>query len=337
MSGKKSFDLYIKSTKQLIESALSDLLSKNDDLKLHKRIEYACHSKGKRLRPLMVIMGAQSVGGNPEDVMQLALAIELLHTATLVHDDILDQDEFRRNLPTIHEKWSVNDAILVGDALISLAVNLTADYGREIMKLTSETGLELCEGEYIDVSYSSIESSEKENLERIEKKSASLFRTATKCGALAAGGSSSEIKCLANYGENFGMAYQLVDDLSDMTSLSEGIPKDFRRRRMSLPLIHLRNAVNPDERERLIIDLEILAQNKKPDEKVFNRILRNLESKGSLQYCRMKIDEYINRSIKDLQPLKETVFKIYLKHLAEFLRTNSKRNMTEHIQFSIRK
>jgi len=144
---EEMFQSYVENTKQLVESELSNLVSRMGDLRLHGRIEYALLSHGKRLRPLMVILGAQSVGGNREDVISLALAIELLHTATLVHDDILDQDKFRRDIPAVHEKWSVNDAILVGDAMISLAINLTADYGRQILKITSETGLKLCDGE----------------------------------------------------------------------------------------------------------------------------------------------------------------------------------------------
>lgn len=163
---EKTFQSYVENTKQLVESELSNLISRIAGIRLHEKMEYALLSHGKRLRPLMVILSAQSVGGNQDDVMSLALAIELLHTATLVHDDILDQDKFRRNVPTVHEKWSVNDAILVGDAMISLSINLAADYGREILKIGSETGLALCDGEYMDVSITSIKISENEYLEK---------------------------------------------------------------------------------------------------------------------------------------------------------------------------
>jgi geranylgeranyl pyrophosphate synthase len=222
---RKMFQSYVENTKQLVESELSNLVSRIADLRIHEKMKYALLSRRKRLRPVMVILSAQSVGGNREDVMSLALAIELLHTATLVHDDILDQDKFRRDVPAVHEKWSINDAILVGDAMISLAINLTADYGREIMKIASETGLALCDGEYMDVSTTSTEISENEYLEKIRKKSASLFKTATQCGTIAGGGSDLEVKCLADFGEHFGMAYQLSDDLSDITSLREAFQK----------------------------------------------------------------------------------------------------------------
>ncbi len=319
---EKTFQSYVENTKQLVESELSNLVSRIADLRLHGKIKYALLSHGKRLRPLMVILSAQSVGGNQEDVMSLALAIELLHTATLVHDDILDQDKFRRDVPAVHEKWSVNDAILVGDAMISLSINLTADYGREILKIASETGLALCDGEYLDVSTTSTEISENEYLEKIREKSASLFQAATWCGALAGGGSNLEVKCLADFGEHFGMAYQLSDDLSDITSLRDGVPKDLRKRRISLSLIHLYRSSRLTEREMLLADLKILARKNHAVKKIaLDRILQNLKTKGSLGYCMKKIDEYIGQSIADIQCLRDTNFKFYLIQMAKSLRS----------------
>jgi len=319
--GEKTLQSYIENTKQLIESELSNVIFRIADLRLHGKIEYALLSRGKRLRPLMVILSAQSVGGNREDVMSLALAIELLHTATLVHDDILDQDKFRRNLLAVHEKWSVNDAILVGDAMISLAINLAADYGREILRIASETGLALCDGEYMDVSLASTEMSENNYLEKIMKKSASLFKAATRCGAIAGGGSDLEVKCLANFGQHFGLAYQLSDDLSDITSSRDGIPKDLRKRRISLPIIHLYKSSSPLEKEPLLNDLQILVRGDYAVKNIaLKRTLQNLEIKGSLSYCREKIRKYIDQSISDIQPLRDTDFKFYLIQMAESLR-----------------
>ncbi len=319
---EKKFQSYVESTKQLVESELSNLISRFADLRLHGKIEYALLSHGKRLRPLMVVFSAQSVGGNREDVMPLALAFELLHTATLVHDDILDQDKFRRGVPAIHQKWSVNDAILVGDAMISLAINLAADYGREILKIASETGLALCDGEYMDVSTTTTTKiSENEYLERIRKKSASLFKAATQCGAIAGGGSDFEVKCLADFGEHFGMAYQLSDDLSDITSRRGGIPKDLRKRRISLPLMHLYKSSSLVERETLLSDLRVLARKDHTVNKIaLDRILQNLETKGSLGYCTKKINEYVDQSIADIQSLRDTDFKFYLILMAKSLK-----------------
>lgn len=318
---EEAFQSYVVGTKQFIESELSNLISRIADLRLHEKLEYVLLSHGKRLRPLMVILSAQGVGGNREEVTPLALAVELLHTATFVHDDILDQDKFRRDIPAVHEKWSVNDAILVGDALISLAINLTANYGKEILKITSETGIALCEGEYMDVSITSIEMSEHECLEKMRKKSASLFQAATQCGAIAGGGSDLEVKSLADFGGSFGMAYQLSDDLSDITLLRDGVPRDLRKHRINLPLIHLYESESLVERETLLHDLQILARKDQAAGKIaLNRILQNLKTRGSLDYCRKKINEYINQSIADIQSLGDNNFKFYLTQMAESLR-----------------
>ena len=169
---------------------------------------------------------------------KIALAIELLHEASLVHDDILDNDSFRRNAMTVHAKWGIREAILVGDALASLSLNLAAEYGKEISKIISQTCLLLTDGEYIDTLMTNAELSEHDYFEKITKKSASLFKAATLCGAIVGGGSSLEKESLAEFGENFGIAYQIWDDLADVTSLRDGIvltPNNFQ----TLPLIHM--------------------------------------------------------------------------------------------------
>ncbi len=321
MPDEKAFQSYVENTRQLLESELLKHLSKIADLRIYGKIKYALFSPGKRMRPLLVILSAQSVGGNREDVISLALSFELLHTATLVHDDILDQDSYRRNVPAIHEKWSVNDAILVGDAMISLGINLISDYGPEILKIASETGLTLCDGEYMDVSTTSIELAGTEYFEKIGKKSASLFQAATRSGAIAGGGSYAEVKSLTNFGEHFGMAYQLSDDFFDTSSSRDGIPKDLRKRRISLPLIHLYKSSSSAEREMLINDLQILANNDAAAKEVpLTRILKNLETKGSLAYCKKKINEYVDQAIADVNPLRASDFKFYLIQMAELLR-----------------
>ena len=117
---EKTLITYISETRSRIESELSNLCHGLLDLHLHPQIEYALMSNGKRLRPMLAILSAEAVEGNRDDVMSFALACELVHTASLVHDDIIDQDETRRGIPALHRKWSVNDAIIAGDALITL-------------------------------------------------------------------------------------------------------------------------------------------------------------------------------------------------------------------------
>jgi len=315
-----NFQFYLTETKQLINSELSNLISKIPELKLRPYIEYALLSRGKRLRPILVILSTQSVGGDRDQVMPLALAFELLHTATLVHDDVIDKDNLRRGLPALHKKWGVNAAILVGDAMISLGVNLAADFGTKIMKIVSKYGLELCDGEYMDTSLSLSEITEEKYLLKTIKKSASLFKAAAQCGALAGGGSRLETMCLAKFGECLGIAYQLRDDLLDLAVQGRFVPKDLRTGRITLPLIHLHRVSNFSEREILEKDLRILANgNPEGNKDVVKRIFHSLKKASSFAYCEKKITEYIQRGLTNISPLEDTEFKIYLAQMTKLL------------------
>jgi geranylgeranyl pyrophosphate synthase len=314
------FQQYLSETRQIINLELSNLLSSISQMRLHPQIEYALLSEGKRLRPLLIILAAQSVGGDRSKVMPLALAFELVHNATLVHDDIIDGDKLRRGVPALYRKWSVNDAILAGDAMIALAINLAASFGAEVMKAVSQSALELCNGEYMDVSSSLNTTTEEEYFLKIKKKSASLFRAAMYCGALAGGGSSFEVESLAAFGENFGIAYQLRDDLLDLKLAGGFIPKDLKSGRVTLPLIHLYRVSDFSEREMLENNLRILMRGSQTaNNDAVERIFRSLVAAGSFTHCEQKITEYIQRSIASVTPLKDTEFKAYLIQMAKSL------------------
>jgi len=318
---KTSFQSYISETRQLINSGLLNLVSSISDVRLHPQIEYALLSQGKRLRPILVILSAQSIGGDQEKVMPLALAFELMHTATLVHDDIIDGDKMRRGIPALYKKWSVNDAILAGDAMIALAINLATDFGAKIMKTVSQSALELCDGEHMDTSLSLNTTTEEEYFLKIRKKSASLFKATTYCGALAGDGSIIEVESLAAFGENFGIAYQLRDDLLDMTITEGFVPKDLKSGRVTLPLIHLYKVSDFVQREKLENNLQILMKgNRAVKNAVVERVSRSLETAKSFTYCEQKINQYIEQSINSLKPLKNTKFKTYLIQMTKLLR-----------------
>lgn len=305
----------------MIDVELSNFVSNLAHLKLHPQLEYALLSKGKRLRPLLVILSAQSVGGKAEKVMPLALAFELVHTATLVHDDIIDNDQARRGLPALHVKWSVNDAILAGDAMIALAVNLASSYGEKILKTVSDSALELCDGEHMDISLSLDSATEEEYFLKIKQKSACLFRAAAYSGALASGGSPSEVNSLSTFGENFGIAYQLKDDLVDLKDPSSFISRDLRRGRVTLPLIHLYTTSNPKERQQLKRNFQKTLKNpEQHDRHDAERILKSLKASGSFDYVEQKINRYLQQAIASVKPLKNTFYKEHLVQMANWLK-----------------
>lgn len=321
MAKDNDYQLYLAETRNLVDSKLSNLSQRIADLRLIKKIEYVLQSHGKRLRPVLLLLSAQNVGAEREDVMQLALAIELLHTATLVHDDILDQDNFRRNALAAHAKWSVKEAILIGDALASFALNLAADYGGDVLKTVSQTSLLLCDGEYLDVNVTKTHLSENEYLEKIRRKSASLFKAAAQCGTIAGGGSHLEVESLSRFGENLGMAYQIKDDLADIAYLRNRVPRDLKDCRATFPLVRLYESSNAAEKESLVENLNnfmMLKDSRK--QKFWKEIRMNLKNNGSAGYCCGKIDEYLAQATLQISGLRDNCFKSYLCSMAESLR-----------------
>jgi len=317
-----AFKSYISKAKSQIESELARVVSELSGLSLHSQIEYAVLSKGKRLRPLLVVLSAESVGGNRKKVMSLALAFEFMHTATLVHDDIIDQDDTRRDRPAMHKKWSLNQAILAGDSLIALAIDLASPYGETIMKTVANSALELCDGENMDIAFSPQMMNEESYFRKIRKKSASLFQAAAYCGALAGGGTLSEVNSLSAFGENFGMAYQLRDDLLDLTNKGTDAFKDLRRGRLTLPLIHSYRNCSPHERKQIDDGLQtLLSTTSSTNTKSTKRILEIIRKTGSLEYCEKRVDEFINQAVTRISKIKEAEYRTYLVEMVKALKS----------------
>ena len=310
----EDFHSYVLGVKRLIESELEKLLSKISDVSLHPLLEFALLSNGKRLRPILTVLSAQSVGGDPKKVEQLALSFELLHTATLVHDDIIDQDTCRRGMKTLYSKWSTKGAILAGDALIAMSVNLATDFGPKIMKILADGGLEISDGEYIDAVLSLDDATEQQYFTKIEKKSASLFRCATCCGALAAGGTSLEVEALAKFGEYFGMAYQLNDDLDDLLGKNQ-ISRDLRNGNVTLPFLYLYEHGNEAVKGLMKRNFG----NRKVTLTDMEKLKDTMEEFGAFTYCKEKITEYIEKSHSSLKVVRDSKFKNYLMRFSGYV------------------
>ena len=301
---ERKYQEYLEKVREELFSEISNLLAKTESLRLKEKITYALQTRGKLLRPTLVMLSGQSVGGNWDHLKKLALTIELLHNATLVHDDILDNDHFRRDALAIYSKYGVRTAILVGDALASLSLNLSAEYNNEISKIVSQTCLSLCDGEYMDAAEITSEPSEQLYFEKIRKKTASLFKTATQCGAIAGGGTPAEIASLTEFGENYGIAYQISDDLSDIASLKEGLvpgQNDFQ----TLPFIHLYESTG--KREKYLQDLS-------PEQ-----LYGHLGKFNCLRYCSDKIKDYLSKAVVNLEHLRGSMYKSYLLKIVDNL------------------
>jgi geranylgeranyl pyrophosphate synthase len=319
---RDAFKAYISKARSEVESELARFIARLPELSLHSQIEYAVLSKGKRLRPLLVIMSAESVGGSRKKIMPLALAFEFMHTATLVHDDIIDQDDKRRDRPAIHKKWSLNQALLAGDSLIALAVDLASTYGQTIMKTVARSALDLCDGENMDITFSPKMMTEESYFQKIRKKSASLFQAATYSGALAGGGTLTEVNSLSTFGENFGMAYQLRDDLLDLTNKNPDELKDLRRGRLTLPLIHSYSHCSPDERRQIDDSLQTFLNTASTSNmKSTKRILEVIRKTGSREYCERRVDVFSHQAIAEISKLKQPMYRTYLVEMVNALKS----------------
>jgi geranylgeranyl diphosphate synthase type I len=313
---KEAFDSYIQRTKKDIESSLLELCSTLSGFKLQKRVQDAILSPGKRLRPTLVILAGEAVDGERKKMIPLSLSYELVHTATLVHDDIIDQDEIRRDRPSLYKKWSVNDAILTGDTLIALAVEIASGYGEVVLKNVARSALELCEGEFLDYAFDLEEVNEESYFRAISQKSASLFKSAAYCGGLVGDGDDLEINALSKFGENFGMAYQLKDDLLNLSSCSP-LPSDIMNVRLTFPLVMLLNANN--KYGIFKEDFESLRKRQNVDSGVIKKILMALKEEHITDRCDEKINEYVKNAIECIEPLEDNEFKSYLVQLARTL------------------
>lgn len=209
--------------KKKIDNILKNALSNREPVSLYKPGSYILNSEGKRLRPLLVLMASAAVGGKFRNAYHAAAAVEMLHNFTLVHDDIMDNAPMRRNKITLHIKYDSNTALLVGDSLLAVAYEyLLKDCdgnAKFILSAFTKGLVEVCEGQKMDMEFETKKNVNiSEYLLMIKKKTAAMAEMCCKVGAALGGGSSRHIRALGNYGLNLGIAFQIQDDLLDITA-----------------------------------------------------------------------------------------------------------------------
>ncbi len=213
----------IEQLQRMIEQSISDLSGKwslQPPVNLYEPVSYAMAAGGKRLRPTLVLLAYQLFGKEVQKAVPTALAVEVFHNFTLLHDDIMDKAELRRNLPTVHKKYSENTAILSGDAMAFMAYELLLETDlpakRETMPIFTRTALEVCEGQQLDMDFElRNDVTASEYIEMIRLKTAVLLGCALQMGALLGGATPAQASDLYQVGINMGLAFQLQDDLLD--------------------------------------------------------------------------------------------------------------------------
>lgn len=214
----------VKALQELFISELekeAKSIGKTAPSNLYQPIEYTLNMGGKRLRPVMVLLATELFGGKAEDALPAALAVEIFHNFTLLHDDIMDNADMRRNKPSVHKKYNENIAILSGDAMSIMAyrylLKTKAERLPEIASLFTETAMEVCEGQQYDMDFEDrLDVTVDEYLKMIRLKTAVLLACSFKMGALAANADAVNARLIYDFGINLGLAFQLQDDLLDV-------------------------------------------------------------------------------------------------------------------------
>lgn len=219
----KNYRAIYNKQRKIVELRIKKVFAKREPRSLYKPSAYLLESGGKRLRPLLVLLSAKAVGAKFSKAYNAAVAVELLHNFTLVHDDIMDNADKRRGRSTLHKKYDVNTAILAGDSLLSIAYEyLLKDCNgntKNILASFTKGLVEVCEGQSLDKEFELQNNvSLNEYLEMIRKKTAAMAEMCCSIGTQIGGGTKAEINALETYGRNIGSAFQIQDDLLDITA-----------------------------------------------------------------------------------------------------------------------
>ena len=216
----------------LINKELAALVRDLPDSPLGEILSYVLSAPGKRVRPLILILSAEALGTPPAQSISAALAIELVHAASLVHDDILDHGIERRGSPSALERFGPEASLLAGDWLISRSIDLISGYSQPVIRAFSRACMDMSEGELMDLSCAG---SPEDYYQCITRKTASLFSASAKIGGLISGAGEEDVARLESYGLHLGLGYQVLDDLEEFLGLDQG--KSSQKTSVTLPKI----------------------------------------------------------------------------------------------------
>lgn len=291
----------------------------HSDVELVENIgHYLVEAGGKRLRPLMVLLSARALNYTGEQHLNLAAIIEFIHTATLLHDDVVDMSNLRRGKPTANAQWGNAPSVLVGDFLYSRAFQMMVAIGSmEIMAILSNATNVISEGEVQQlVNAKNPDIGEAEYLTVIDKKTAVLFAAACEIAAVLSGATPEQRKALRAYGHHIGMAFQLVDDALDYTgdaaTLGKNVGDDLAEGKPTLPLIYAMSKGSSDQSQ--LIAEAIRAG----DASQLSAILEVVTSTGAITYTLDCAREHVNKAKKQLDTLMDNRYSQAMVQVAEF-------------------
>ncbi|SFM59920.1 polyprenyl synthetase family protein [Methanolobus profundi] len=314
----------IKKRSVHVDKGIEEYLPIDKPYELYKAARYLPDAGGKRLRPATVILAAEAVGSDLETALPAAVAVELVHNFTLVHDDIMDRDDIRRGMPAVHVKWGEAGAILAGDTLYSKAFEILTrapgepERNLKCIDILSKTCRDICEGQWMDVEFEDrTDVTKEEYLEMIEKKTGVLYAASMQIGAILGGASEEVSDAFYECGRLIGIAFQIYDDVIDMTTPEEVLGKvrgsDLMEGKKTLIAIH---ALNKG------VELKIFGKGEATTEEI-NEAVKQLEDAGSIDYVRDLALSYIAKGKELLNVVEDSESKTILMAIADYMITRS--------------
>ena len=314
----------IQDEMNLFENKFKKSLRSNVAL-LDKIMYYIIKRKGKQMRPMFVFLSAKIFGECKESTYRAATMIELLHTATLVHDDVIDESNYRRGFFSINALWKNKIAVLVGDFLLSKGLLLAVKNNDfELLKTMSSTVEDMSEGELLQIEKTrTLNITEEVYLKIIQKKTATLIAACCASGAISIGENELVIEKMRLFGEKTGMAFQIKDDLFDYLEnpiIGKPTGIDIREKKMTLPLIYTLNNVDRKTKHYII---NIIKNHHQNDEKV-EEVINLVKEKGGLKYAEEKMLHYHEEALNILKDFNENEAKKSLIDLLTFVINRNK-------------
>jgi octaprenyl-diphosphate synthase len=286
---------------------------------LDKITRYIVKRKGKQLRPMFVFLSAKVCGEMNESTYRAASLIELLHTATLVHDDVVDDSNERRGFFSVNALWKNKIAVLVGDFLLSRGLLLSVDNNDfHLLRLVSDAVREMSEGELLQIEKArKLDIDETVYFEIIRKKTASLISSCCGCGAASVTSDKNTIERMQAFGEAVGMAFQIKDDLFDYgdgSNIGKPTGIDIKEKKMTLPLIYALKKASYFEKVKIIN----IVKNNNNDPKKVAEVIDFVIRSGGIQYAEGKMKEYKDKALQLLNEFKDSDAKISLGELVKY-------------------
>lgn len=311
---------YVEDVNAAIEAALDPV----QPVDLQRACRHVPAAGGKRLRPVMALLAAEAVGGDPDDAIPFAVAVELVHTFSLIHDDMMDEDDRRRGREAVHRAWDHDTAILAGDTLFARSfevladadgpVDVLLDLQRELARATRT----ICEGQARDLALERGAGDEDTYLTMIEGKTARIFEASTRGGGLAGGADPDVADDLGAYGLHVGMAFQIRDDLLDVLAREEDLGKpvasDVRAGKRTILYLHARAQATDAQQE--VLDGAF----GDPDatDKEIAAVRDVFEETGAVDHAQALVDEHTDQALEALESLPETPARERLAEVARW-------------------